>query len=377
LQEAWTAYTRNDWVNRKEDATTREPYPLSQMPLTVGPQIPALFERYRPAIDQMLRRLVPVDESIFTRMLRYHLGWVDAAGHSAPGSTAKALRPTLCLIACEAVGGDWERALPAAAGIELIHNFSLVHDDVQDGDTERRHRPTVWAIWGQAQAINAGDALFALGELAIHQLTETGYSAEQVLYVWRLLNEACLRLIEGQHMDLAFEQRLDISVQDYLAMIDRKTGALIESAMHIGAYLGTADRTRMEHLRRAGAQLGRAFQIGDDILGIWGADTETGKPTANDVRRHKKTFPIIYALEHAHGIDRDTLVALSTRPDIDESAVVQILQLLEHTGARTATRELAAEACTAAMTELEAAGLPSWAMDAFAELATFLLDRHH
>jgi geranylgeranyl diphosphate synthase type I len=347
------------------------------VPRAVGVQTPALFERYRPAIEQMLRRLIPDDGSIFVRMLRYHLGWVDAEGHPEQGSTAKALRPTLCLLACEAVGGDWQQALPAAAGLELIHNFSLIHDDVQDGDAERRHRPTVWVIWGQAQAINAGDALFAFGELAMHRLATTGYSAEQVLYVWRLLNEACLRLIEGQHMDLAFEQQMDITARDYLAMIDRKTGALIESAVHIGAYLGTSDAARIAHLRYAGAQLGRAFQIGDDILGLWGTDQETGKPTANDVRRRKKTFPLIYALEHATRADRERLVALYTQSDVTERGVAEALAIMERTGARAATRDLAARACTAALGELEAATLPLWAMEAFAELTTFLLDRNH
>ncbi len=143
-------------------------------------------------------------------MLRYHLGWEDAEGRPLRSEGGKALRPTLCLLACEAAGGDWRAALPAAAALELAHNFSLVHDDIPDRDPERRHRPAVWSVWGEAQAINAGDALLALSHLAVLKLVPKGVPAERALQAARVLDECTLEIVEGQALDISFEERLDV-----------------------------------------------------------------------------------------------------------------------------------------------------------------------
>ena len=340
-------------------------------------ELPAVLERYRTAIEQHVRLLLESRPDGLYRMLRYHFGWVDADGRPARQALGKAVRPTLCLLACEAVGGIWERALPAAAALELIHNFSLIHDDIQDGDQQRHHRPTVWAVWGQAQAINAGDAAFALSGVALEQLREQGYPAETTLAVWQLLNTATLRLVEGQYLDLAFEQRADITVDEYLAMIARKTGALIEAAARIGALLGTGDQALVEHLRWYARALGLAFQIGDDLLGIWGETAETGKPVAADLRRRKKSLPVVYAMQHSSPEDKALLIYLYAKNQrlLGDADVEQALGVLERARAQERARGMLADYCARAMLELEQAHLPAWAHSEFATVARFLVER--
>ncbi|HEY7347212.1 MAG TPA: polyprenyl synthetase family protein [Ktedonobacterales bacterium] len=340
-------------------------------------ELPAVLDRYRTVIEQNVQRLLESKPDGLYDMLRYHFGWMDADGHPSPHALGKAVRPTLCLLACEAVGGKWERALPAAAALELIHNFSLIHDDIQDGDHQRHHRPTVWAVWGQAQAINAGDAAFALSGVAIEQLREYGYSAEMSLIVWQMLNTATLRLVEGQYLDLAFERHADITVDEYLAMIARKTGALIEAAAHVGALLGGADKTLIDHLRWYARALGLAFQIGDDLLGIWGQVAETGKPVAADLRRRKKSLPIVYAMQHGSPEEKALLTELYARDQqtLDDAEVACALNILERVRAQERTQDLLADYCARAMLQLERARLPAWARTEFATIARFLAER--
>ncbi len=341
---------------------------------------PALLERYRTAIEQSVRLFLESKPDGLYAMLRYHFGWMERDGRPAAHALGKAVRPTLCLLACEAVGGAWERALPAAAALELLHNFSLIHDDIQDGDQQRHHRPTVWALWGQAQAINAGDAAFALSGVAVEGLREQGYPTEMVLAIWQLLNTAALRLVEGQYLDLAFEQRLDVTVDEYLAMIARKTGALIEVAVQVGALLGGADTGLVSQLRWYGRALGLAFQIGDDLLGIWGTPDETGKAVAADLRRRKKSLPVIYALQHSSPDDKAVLAALYQRSEsapLSEAEVAAALSVLERTRAQEQSRDLLADQCSRAMLALERAHLPVWARIEFADFARFLAERRY
>lgn len=343
-------------------------------------QPPAVLERYRPAIEQSILHLLEHKPDGLYQMVRYHFGWADEQGRPLPRALGKAIRPTLCLLACEATGGAWERALPAAAALELVHNFSLIHDDIQDGDRERHHRPTVWALWGQAQAINAGDAAFALSGVAVQQLLEQGFPAETVLHIWQLLNAATLRLVEGQYLDLAFEQRLDVTVEEYLGLIGRKTGMLIETAAHIGGLLGTDDANFINHLRWYGQALGLAFQIGDDLLGIWGTPEETGKPVAADLQRRKKSLPVIYALQSASPRDKAWLASLYQRGEqapLTEEEVQNILGILERARAEERTRGMLAQYCARAMLELERAHLPPWARTEFSTFARFLAERRY
>ena len=231
-------------------------------------------------------------------MLAYHLG-LD----QPDGPRGKRMRPLLGLLAYQSLTGDYRAALPGAAAVELGHNFSLVHDDIEDADQERRHRPTLWAIWGVPLAINAGDALFALSRLALYRLLDDGFSEARVLALMRVYDETCLALCEGQFMDISFERRDDVTVEAYLEMIGRKTAALVGASIQSGAILATDDAATIEAFRHFGYHLGLAFQMADDVKGSFWTAAESGKPEAGDIRKRKKTLPLVWALEHGSEAD--------------------------------------------------------------------------
>jgi geranylgeranyl diphosphate synthase type I len=271
-------------------------------------------------------------------MLTYHLG-IDGTS----GPRGKRMRPLLGLLAYESLTGDYRPALPGAAAVELGHNFSLVHDDIEDADRERRHRPTLWAIWGVPLAINAGDALFALSRLALYRLLEDGFSERRVLALMRVYDETCLALCEGQYLDISFEHQDDVSIDAYLEMIGKKTAALVGASVQAGAILATDDANVIEAYRRFGYDLGMAFQMADDVKGSFWPTTDSGKPEAGDVRRRKKTLPLVWALSHAADDDRARLRDLYARDEagasgaeepLGDQAVAEVLAILERSGAR-------------------------------------------
>jgi geranylgeranyl diphosphate synthase, type I len=269
-------------------------------------------------------------------MLAYHLG-LD--GPEATGG--KRLRPLLGLLAYHSLTGDYDAALPGAAAVELGHNFSLVHDDIEDGDLERRHRPTLWAIWGIPLAINAGDALFALSRLAIYRLLDDGFDERRVLELMHIYDETCLALCEGQYLDISFERLDSVSVDAYLEMIGKKTAALLGASVQAGAILATDDPDVVEAYRRFGYDLGMAFQMADDVKGTFWASAESGKPEAGDVRKRKKTLPVVWALEHGSDADRARLREIYSRgtgaaPDepMSDELVDEVLAILGRCGAR-------------------------------------------
>jgi geranylgeranyl diphosphate synthase type I len=241
--------------------------------------------------------------------------------------------------------------------VELGHNFSLVHDDIEDGDKERRHRPTLWAIHGVPQAINAGDLLFTLSRKALHRLTDLGFSDAKVLRLMRLHDNTCLALCEGQYIDIwASELAEPMSVELYFDMIGRKTAALIAASVESGAVLATDDEEVIARYRAFGWALGIAFQLNDDLLGIWGEQAKTGKePT--DVARHKMTLPVIYAFEHADAADRGRLEAVWRTHAPGDAEVAEAVALIERLGGRDYTRDQARHHRDQALAELEAAGV--------------------
>ena len=285
-------------------------------------------------------------------MVRYHLG-LDGSG--AP--TGKRIRPLLGLLSYASLTGEYERALPGAAAVELGHNFSLVHDDIEDGDTERRHRPTLWKLHGIPQAINTGDTLFTLSRIALHRLTDLGFPDAKVLRLVRLYDETCLRLCEGQYLDIWTSEHDDaMSVELYFDMIGRKTAALIAGSIEAGALLATDDDEIVARYRAFGWDLGVAFQLNDDLLGIWGAERATGK-VPSDLARHKKTLPVIYAFEHAGPEDRARLATLYATESPGPEDLAEAVAILERTGARDYTRDQAARYRDDALRELDAAGV--------------------
>jgi geranylgeranyl diphosphate synthase type I len=248
-------------------------------------------------------------------LVEYHLGWRDQRGAEVPAPAGKMLRPLLCLTAANGYGTD-DDALDAAASIELLHAFSLVHDDIEDGDAERHHRATLWTLRGVPLAINAGDSLFALAQRALIDATPA-LPQERALLALQIFNEACLSMIEGQHRDIEYEARPSVTRDEYLAMTAGKTGALIGASLAVGALFGGAPVEDVDTLRRAGVDLGIAFQAVDDALAAWGDPTRTGKPVGNDAERGKKSLPAVIASELANGaaptdaVVRDETLALS------------------------------------------------------------------
>jgi geranylgeranyl diphosphate synthase type I len=267
------------------------------------------------------------------------------------------MRPLLGLLAYASIAGDHARALPGAAAVELGHNFSLVHDDIEDADRERRHRPTLWAVHGIPQAINAGDMLFSLSRMALHRLTELGFDDAKVLRLMRLYDQTCVALCEGQYIDIWTSEHDDtMSVELYFDMIGRKTAALIAASIEAGALLATDDEAVIGRYRAFGWALGLAFQLNDDLLGIWGQEQATGKEPS-DVARKKKTLPVIYAFEHGAPADRDRLAALYAMDRPTDADVAEIVAILERSGARKYTRDEARRYRDEALAELDAAGV--------------------
>ena len=349
---------------------------------------PPMFARYQARILSGLRAAVPCfdplsrDESAsdeMYRMLAYHMGWVNSDGQAVETSATqgKALRPTLCMFACDSLGGDCSRAAPAASALELIHNFSLVHDDIQDGDVERRHQPTVWYLWGQPKALNIGNALRAAADAAPLRLAEHGVPPSKSLRASQILTEGCLSMIQGQCMDLSFEGRHDIGPGDYLEMVSKKTGALIRCGTEMGALIGSDDTAGTEHYAHAGANLGIAFQVRDDVLGIWGDSEVTGKAAGNDIRHRKMSFPIVYALETAAGSARQRLLRAYGKETPDEDDVEDVLTVLDDVGAESYAYQLAVDRGEQASAEIRKIPVEPWAQAEFDDLVQFLTARQY
>lgn len=306
------------------------------------------------------------------QMMHYHMGWLDDAFQPGSFETGKRIRPLLCLLACEAVGGEPGTALPAAAAVEILHNFSLIHDDIEDGDKTRRHRPTVWKRWGVPQAINAGDGMFALAFAALLNSSGWGVADRRLLAALTRFTACCVALTEGQHLDLRFEQQPSVSVADYLRMIEGKTASLVAASLSIGALLGGATRECDNALYRFGLHIGLAFQIQDDILGIWGDPALTGKAAGNDILRRKKSLPLLYALEEAQV---GPILAERMEQPMEEEDLPELLKLLAAAQAQPFAEEKVAHHHQQGLAALEEALGSSALSSPLGALAEQLLQR--
>lgn len=324
-----------------------------------------------PAIEAELQRQIARLNEPHTRsfyeMLTYHMGWSgEGAG---PEATGKRIRPLMALLVTASCSADWTPALPAAAAVELVHNFSLVHDDIQDHSEKRRGRPAVWTKWGAPMAINVGDALFVLSNQAIIDL-QPHYSAETVLQVAKTMHETCLDLTRGQFLDMAYQDRNDLRVEDYWPMIAGKTAALLTACCHIGAILAGADSTLQDAYRSYGYALGLAFQIQDDILGIWGNEVLTGKSTASDLLEGKKSLPVLYGL-NAKG----KFAQRWQQGPISPAEVPGLAEVLASEGAYEYTHALSRQMIAMALTHLREADPQGEAGLALMELTNKLVQR--
>ena len=265
-------------------------------------------------------------------MARYHLGYAGQDLNPADSreiDRGKRMRPAVALLAAGAVGGAPGAAAPVGAAIELLHNFTLVHDDVQDESPTRRHRPTVWSVWGIGQAINAGDALFAAAHLPLYRLPSAGVPADLTLRLLEAFDRMTIAIVEGQTLDLGFEARADVQPADYLAMIAGKTAAIVRFAAWAGALLGGASDAAADRWSDFGLALGVGFQIRDDLLGIWGDPRETGKAAADDIRRRKQSLPILILRQRLTPAERDELSRLYAQSEVAGPGVARVLELLD------------------------------------------------
>ena len=266
-------------------------------------------------------------------MMEYHLGWRNAALAPDKAETGKLVRPLLAILACRTFGGEERHALPLAAGIQLLHDFTLIHDDIEDHSAQRRGRSTVWSIWGLEIGINVGDGMFAVAHRALHGLVDAGVQPATALVVLRGFEEVILRVCEGQHLDMTGEGDFGVSEARYIAMIRRKTAALIQAATGLGARLATADESQVSAMSTFGEALGLAFQMHDDLLDIWGDPQQTGKPFAADLLQRKMSLPMVHAYTHA-GPERATIERIYRQEQVGADDVQRLLEVLETTGSR-------------------------------------------
>jgi geranylgeranyl diphosphate synthase type I len=300
-------------------------------------------------------------------IIAYAMGWEgEGAGPAAQG---KRIRPLMVLLTTAAAGGEWQAALPAAAAVELLHNFSLIHDDIEDNSSLRRGRPTVWRNWGVAQAINTGDMLYALAHLASHRLAETA-SPEIALKAAPIFYHTCLQLTQGQYLDLTYQTRPGLSVADYWPMIGGKTAALLAACTGLGALIARAEAITCQAYAEFGRLLGLAFQAQDDLLGIWGNAAQIGKSTESDLVEGKKSLPVLYGLGKG-----GKFAELWSCGPISPQAAPAIAALLEAEGGRAYTEQTASQLTQDAMQALAAAHPQGEAGEALHDLAQKLINR--
>jgi geranylgeranyl diphosphate synthase type I len=331
--------------------------------------VPASLVRARELVQPALRESVDRLAPELRPVVAYHLGFADQEGLPASGEGGKAVRPGLAFLSAEAADADATVAMPGAVAVELVHNFSLLHDDVMDRDVERRHRPTAWSLFGVGQAIIAGDALLVLAQQTM--LDPPSPERERAS---RSLNRAVARMIAGQAEDLSFESRLDVTVEECLTMCGHKTGALLSCASSIGAILAGAEEPVVRALEDFGFHLGLAFQAVDDVLGIWGQPGTTGKPVGSDLRSHKKTLPVVVALG-ATGPEREKLVGLLSNGHLNEEDVTVAISLLEEAGGRERCMAEADRRLDAAIAAIDRAGIDPGVRSELAEVARFVTAR--
>lgn len=326
----------------------------------------------RALVDPELRAAVGSLPAPARNVAAYHFGWRDERGRPSSGGVGKFLRPALVLLACEGVGGRPEQALRAAVTVELVHNMSLIHDDVIDRDALRRHRPTVWSVFGLPAAILTGDALLSL---AGRILADAPGHAGMTGRAW--LDDAVQELIAGEFADSTAENREAVTLQESVATAEAKTGSLIALSCALGALAGGADEARVGHLRSFGRHLGAAFQLTDDILGIWGDPQITGKPYLSDLRSRKKSLPVVAALA-APGQAARELAGLYHSPAVlTDAELMRVAELVEAAGGRAWAECEAGRRLTEAIAGLEAADLTRTAYDDLSALTLMITGRDH
>ncbi len=328
-----------------------------------------LREAIEDELKTLVHNLIPPEYEGMLPLLTYHMGWEgEEAGAEAQG---KRIRPILVLMCALAAGGEWQKALPAAAAVELIHNFSLIHDDIQDQSAKRRGRDTVWVKWGVAQAINAGDLMFTLAFSALNEMRGVLPDAV-VLETFAVLQRTCIQLTGGQYLDLSYENLHNLPMEAYWPMIQGKTASLISCCCELGAITAQATTAQRQDFFDFGKRIGLAFQVQDDYLGIWGDAEKTGKSTISDLITGKKTLPVTYALSQ----EKDFADRWFRGP-IEPKDVNDMVRLLELEGAKDFTNQNADRLTREALAALDRAAVSQPGKNALIEIAQNLINRDY
>ena len=322
------------------------------------------YDEYRQGVERELSAIFEGREGFLYNLLRYHLGWVDQQGRPREGGPALHFQGAVALAACEGLGADFRSALPAAAGVELVHHFTLVHGEVQAGRAEEPDRPSIWWVWGPAQAINAGDGLHALGRTAMLRMSRNGASPERVLRAVRALDTACLRLCEGQYMDLEFQDQMMVTNASYMEMVNRKAGALTGCAAESGGLAAAASH-------KAGVNFGAAWQIARDIGQLWGERGDGVTPS--NVINKKKSLPLIHALEHGSIAAKRELGGIYMKRVLEPEDARRLVAILDETGSRAVAEDKARELVDDGLAAVSGAGLSADGMALLRELGEWAL----
>ena len=330
------------------------------------------YEAYQQALDQELQDVFESRNGFLYDVLRYHLGWTDQAGQTVAGVSPLNFHAAIVFAACDALGNDFHQAAPAAAAVELVHNFTLVHGDVQSARPVAEDRPSVWWVWGPAQAINAGDGLHALGRITIMRLAQRGVSAERVLRSVLALDRACLSLCEGQFLDLDFQDQLMVTSRAYYDMIGRKTGALAGCAAEIGAVAAGAGDAACDGFQRAGRSLGMAWQVSLDVADLWGRSGDGMTP--GNLLNKKKSLPLIHTLENSPVSTKRELGNIYAKRVLEPDDAARIIAILEDANARDFAEDKAAQLVQEALAGFQSAGVSDEGLDFIRDLTKWAVE---
>jgi geranylgeranyl diphosphate synthase, type I len=347
-----------------------------------------ILAQYAEPLDAEIRAELNIELEEFMRgAISYHFGWCDQNFQSIPGgNSGKKLRPIMFLLAYQGANphsfeADLTPAMPVAACLEMIHNYSLLHDDIEDDDLQRRGRATAWAIWGKPIAINIGDCLHVLAFRRLFRAAEKGLSHQRVLQIASTIAAMSVKLALGQHKDLSFEGSLDVTPGMYIDMIGGKTAAIFACALECGAIAGLPDpldHAKIKAFADFGLKIGLGFQIRDDILGIWGIESETGKPSGSDIRRRKKSLPVLYALNNTSGTQHEQILDIYRRTEpLTPEEEQFVFATLESCGAKDYTQQQADYYKQEALAALSRVGSNNPALEQLKQLCTFLVERSY
>ena len=329
------------------------------------------LDLYGHAVEGELRGILSTREGFLYNLLRYQLGWADQHGQPEARPFTASFPSLVAPAVCDALSGDFENSLPVAAAAELLHNFSLVHGDVQAGRVNAASRPSIWWVWGPSQAINAGDGFHALARVAVMRMLDASFPSDIVLQITEMLDRSCLTMCEGQYADLGFQDRLLVTTGEYDDMIARKTGALTGCASAGGAISAGIDSAAVAQFMDAGVKLGMAWQITRDVSDYWG-DQGDGI-TASNVLNKKKSLPLIYAMEQCSLPARREIGAAYSKRVLDPSDIARIVEIMDEVEARDYCQKRSGTLVSEAMGLMDNESIPDGRMKGLQELAAMAL----